>query len=329
MDISRVELYRHLPLATPFSVHIFPSYFCNFRCGYCLHGLEEETLKTMRFKRQMMPWGIYQKTIDDAAFFPDKLKALIFAGHGEPLTHPDIAKMVAYAKQKTAADRVEIVTNGALLSQSMSRSLINAGLDRLKISIQGTGALKYKEISGVEFDFESFLANLEWLYDHKTATNVYVKIIDVALEGEGDEKRFYELFASRADHVAVEYAIPFVNAVDYNRYGKKMELAKQGHRIRDVKVCSMPFYMMVLDPEGRILPCCSTEIPVSFGNIREEPLCGIWNSQSRGKFLELQLRNRFINSVCAKCAVPNFGLQEGDYLDEWREELMSVYSLRQ
>jgi radical SAM protein with 4Fe4S-binding SPASM domain len=273
-----------------------------------------------------MEWGVYQKSIDDLAFFSDKLKALIFAGHGEPLTHPDIAKMVAYAKVKSAADRIEIVTNGSLLSKDLSMKLIEAGVDRVKVSIQGTSASKYKKISGVQCDFDALLDNLTWFYEHKTATDVYVKIIDVSLEDEEDEKLFRGLFAPCADHVAVEHAIPFVNAINYDRYGKKMELAKQGHRAREATVCAMPFYMLVLDPYGHVLPCCSTEIPLSFANIKEKSLHEIWNSRIHDSFLALQLKNRFGNPVCAKCSVPKFGLQEGDYLDDHVKELLHLYA---
>ncbi|GHV38928.1 radical SAM protein [Synergistales bacterium] len=326
-DISRAELYKQLPLTTPFSLHIFPSYFCNFRCSYCLHSLSDEALKNMRFERQMMPLDIYKKAIDDLSFFPDRFKALIFAGHGEPLTHPDIAKMVAYAKEKRAADRVEIVTNGSLLTQSLSRDLIDAGVDRLKISIQGTSALKYKNVSSVDVDFDIFLKNLAWFYEHKTITDVYIKIIDVALDGKEDEERFQRLFAPLADMAAVEYAIPFVKEIDYNSYGKNTGLAKQGHKAKGTMVCAMPFYMIVLAPNGDVLPCCSTEIPISFGNINEESLSDIWNSSLRKRFLALQLRNRFDNAICARCSVPNFGLQEGDYLDDYKEELTHLYNL--
>ena len=40
-------------------------------------------------------------------------------------------------------DKVEIVTNGILLTKEMSDRLINSGLDRLRISLQGLDEEKY------------------------------------------------------------------------------------------------------------------------------------------------------------------------------------------
>lgn len=66
-----------------------------------------------------------------------KLKLLVFAGLGEPLLHPQIAEMAAYAKKREVAGTVRIITNASLLTHKMSDSLIEAGLDSLKISLQG------------------------------------------------------------------------------------------------------------------------------------------------------------------------------------------------
>ena len=40
--------------------------------------------------------------------------------------HPDIAEFVAYAKNATVADRIEVVTNAVALTPAMSDKLIDA-----------------------------------------------------------------------------------------------------------------------------------------------------------------------------------------------------------
>lgn len=324
MNTVRTELFHSLPLNTPFSVHVFPSFYCNFKCNYCLHSLGGQELSKKNFKRQYMDFQTYKKAIDDVRMFPDKLKALIFAGHGEPLLHKEIADMVAYAKQTQKFERIEIVTNGSLLVPGLSEQLIEAGLDRLRISLQGVNAKEYENVSGVNIDFEKFVDNIRYFYEHKRNTEVYIKIIDIALKEDGDEEQFKHIFESISDITAIEYAIPFVKEIDYTDIGELSKKCKQGHK-QASHICSMPFYMMVINPDGNIVPCCATDFPMIFGNVKEENLVDIWNSKVRNLCLKRQLGGVDKIPICKECNVPAFGLQAGDYLDGHEEELLRRY----
>ena len=326
---KRTELYQKLPLATPFSLHMFVSYFCNFRCSYCLHSLSDEQLEKKHFVKQWMDFEVYKKAIDDAKKFSGKLKALIFAGHGEPLLHKDIARMVAYAKQQDIAERVEIVTNGSLLTHELSDALIAAGLDRLRVSVQGIDADAYKATMGKPFDFDTFVEQLDYFYQHKTQTEVYCKIIDVALRNKEEEQIFCKIFAPMADEAAIEYEIPFVQEIDNQALKAEFACSKQGNAVQGAKVCAMPFYMLVVTPNGDVVPCCSTDVPIVYGNVKSESLTDIWQSARVRGFCRVHLLgNREKHPVCSACSVPAYGLQTGDYLDDHAAELLDKYPLK-
>lgn len=321
-SIQRTALHEKLPLNEPFSLHIYPSFFCNFKCAYCLHSLDPGTLKQKGFQRQFMDFPVYRKAIDDAAAQGWHLKAIIFAGHGEPLLHRQIADMVAYAKEMKIADRIEIVTNGSLLTSELSDALIAAGLDRLRISLQGVSAEAYQETSGVSIDFEQFVEQIRYFCRKKTVTDVHIKIIDVAMTGTGDKERFEQIFQPIADTVAIEYAIPFVPEIHLDHLSGKN---KQGCAVH-AATCSMPFYMLTVYPDGDVLPCCSTEVPEVFGNIMETNLGRIWTSKKRMEFLLRQLDGVMSMPVCCRCSVPALGLQEGDSLEGHQEKLKPAYT---
>ena len=323
--MTRVQLHKCLPLATPLSLHIFPSFFCNLKCNYCLHCLPQNELEKISFKKQSMPFDIYQKAIDGLLEFPQKLKALIFAGHGEPLIHQDIVKMVKYAKQKDVSERIEIVTNATLLTHELSDHLISAGLNRLRISIQGVTSEKYKTITGMSIDFEQLVQNISYFYTSRRNCEVYVKIVDVALMDDIEKERFINIFKDISDSAAIEYVIPFINSIDYSDIGTDLSKTKMGRHCCRTNICSMPFYMLVLNPDGSVLPCCSTEIPIVYGNMQTSSLLNIWNSNIRKRFLYNQLKHKDQNEVCKRCSVPMYGLQEGDYLDSSVERLMEIY----
>lgn len=327
--VKRVELYKKLPLQTPFSLHVFPSYFCNFRCKYCLHSLSEDVLTKKGFKRQFMDFDTYKKAIDDCKAFDKKLKAIIFAGHGEPLMHPEISKMVAYVKEQNIANRVEIVTNGSLLTNNLSDDLIAAGLDRLRISVQGINGQAYENTMGKPFDFDKFIEQLKYFFIHKKNTEIYCKIIDVAMKSPEEEATFHKIFSEVSDETAIEYEIPFVQEIDNTALKNSFECSKQGNKATTAKVCAMPFYMMVLTPNGDIVPCCSTDIPIVMGNIKEESLKEIWDSARWKGFCRVHLlKNRDKHFICSKCSVPQFGMQMGDYLDDQAEDLLEKYPIK-
>jgi len=315
----RTTLSEVLPLRTPFSLHVFPSYYCNFKCTYCLHNLSAEALRERRFERQLMDFGMYEKAIDGLKEFPDKLKAIIFAGHGEPLVHPQIREMVKFADG--VADRTEIVTNGSLLSMGMSEGLIAAGLGVLRVSIQAVTDEGYERITGRKVRVADLLECLRYFYKTRGNTRVHVKIIDMGLSND-DIERFYDLFGPIADEVSIEYVIPFINEIPLtNDKGK----TKHGGPESESKICSMPFYMIALDPNGDLVPCCSSVVPYCYGNVKKESIKQMWDSPERNRFLLLQLVDLSQNRVCGACSVPRYGLQEGDYLDEDRGRLIKVY----
>jgi radical SAM protein with 4Fe4S-binding SPASM domain len=318
----RTDLSEVLPLRTPFSLHVFPSYYCNFRCTYCLHSLPAEVLRAREFKQEFMDYGMYEKAIRGLKEFPEKLKAIIFAGHGEPLIHSRIVEMVWFAEELKVADRTEIVTNGSLLSMEMSEGLVSAGLGVLRVSIQAVTDEGYERVTGRKVNVADLIGCLRYFYNMRGNTRVHVKIIDMGLSKD-DIKRFYDLFGPVADEVSVEYVIPFINEIPLtNDQGK----TKHGGQESESKICSMPFYMIALEPNGDLVPCCSSVVPYCYGNVKKESIKEMWNWEGRRKFLLLQLVDLSQNRVCGACSVPRYGLQEGDYLDECRERLVGVYS---
>jgi len=117
-------------------VYIEPTNACNLKCRTCIRNIWEEPLGQMSQRT-------FARTIEGLrAFSP--VPAVFIGGFGEPLAHPDIVKMVIQAKSLGAS--VELITNGTLLTQDMSHKLIEAGLDLLWVSIDGTTPSSYADV---------------------------------------------------------------------------------------------------------------------------------------------------------------------------------------
>ena len=77
---------------------------------------------------------------------------------GESLLHPNIIRMIKYAKLKGVLD-VALNTNGLLLDKEMVKHLLQAGLDRLIISVDGATPNSYENIRQGG-NFEKLIKNI-------------------------------------------------------------------------------------------------------------------------------------------------------------------------
>ncbi|MDL2248522.1 radical SAM protein, partial [Tyzzerella sp. OttesenSCG-928-J15] len=284
-------------------------------------SLENEIL-SKKFKKQMMDFDLFKKAIDGCAGFDKPLEMILFAGLGEPLMHPQIADMVAYAKKSGITKRVDVLTNASLLTKEMADKLIDAQLDRLRISIQGLTTEKYKEVSGTNIEFSKIIDNIAYFHHRRKGTSMYIKIIDCAL-GDNEKEEFEKIFSPICDEYAVEYLSPFVSEIDYSKlqsefYGTFRDGGVSGGSM----ACPHTFYMLAVHPDGSVMPWCTGDIALSYGNVENNTIPEIWHSNTVKDFWKLQLKNRFDNPICAKCQVPVYNVREGDSLNGYEKEIL-------
>jgi radical SAM protein with 4Fe4S-binding SPASM domain len=324
---ARTPLADVLPLKTPFVVQMFPIYACNFTCEYCFHAVPKKE-RGFVSDWPVMKYDLYKKCIDELALFEDQLKVLRFVGMGEPLLHKNIVEMVAYAGSKQVALRVELLTNGSLLTRRMSDALIAAGLSRLVISLQGISSAKYRQISNVEIDFEKFVANIEYFYKQKTNTHVYIKIVDYALDQVDTREKFYQVFGGICDSIAVENAVPIMPGVDYERVLKNPSGSSTqfGLPVAPIQVCPQAFFTMQINPDGKVVPCYQISYPAIMGDENHHTIQEIWNGEAYRRFRLGMLDGRDqVNDVCAKCNFIQYRLFPEDDLQGVAERLKGAY----
>lgn len=110
---------------------------CNLNCKMCFRNawINEET-------GDMDP-AYLSKVLHDEKVMKN-VHTVFFGGMGEPLSHPDILSMVGEASKRVA--HVELITNGTLLTEEMSHKLLEAGLTKLWVSMDGFEESFYESI---------------------------------------------------------------------------------------------------------------------------------------------------------------------------------------
>lgn len=325
---KRTKLADVLPLKTPFVVQIFPIYACNFSCNYCIFSLEKAKRHFISDKIAM-DYDLYTKSIEEISGFPDKLKVLRFVGIGEPLLHKRLPDMIRYAVERDVANVVEILTNASLLTPELSDSILTAGLTRLVVSLQGTTGERYREVSGVNIDFEKFVGNLRYFFENKGKVQMYVKIVDTALHGEDDEERFYQVFGDICDTMAVEHTVPIHSGVEYEGILKAgtTPLTQFGLPVTEVQICPQPFFTLQINPDGKIVPCYSFEYPEIMGDCNRQSIPEIWNGAKFHHFRRTMLDGiKSACKVCSSCNIIKYRLFPEDDLNDAAERLREFYT---
>lgn len=129
-----------------------------------------------------MSFETFKKIMDEGAEYGLCAIKLNSGGRGEPLLNKLLPEMVAYAKTKGIMD-VYFNTNATMLSRDIGEKLIQAGLDRLSISLEGTNAEVYEKYR-VGASFERVLKNIKEFIKRRDEMNVekpLVRIQTIAL----------------------------------------------------------------------------------------------------------------------------------------------------
>lgn len=314
--MERKKLKDVIPLRTPYAVYFFPTNLCNFMCKYCAHsgGLGKFEAE-YGLKPETMSFETFARSIDQMKSFQDKLKVINLSGQGEPLLNPAIADMVRYAKEADVAERIEIITNASLLTNELSDELIDAGLDCIRISLQGMSDETYFKVCGKKVKVDNLFSNIGYFYRHKKQCQVYIKVMDIALQN-GETELFYQTFDGISDRMYIEQCKPVYDSVEMTQ-NMQTDTDRYGREHSPRQVCPLPFYMLGILPDGTISPCETIYVPEVLGNVWQDDLFSVWNSGKMKLFQQMQLEKmRKNNPKCARCCAPDDVAHPDDNLDD-------------
>lgn len=161
-------------------VYIEVTTLCNFDCTTCVRNSWDDSLGKMDY-------DTFQLIIQQLKELPD-LEWVHLGGFGEPLSHPEIFEMIKQIKDLGL--KVEIISNGSLLTQEAAQKLIDLQIDRLFISLDGPDEEAYNEIR-VGADFVTVIGNIKALNKLKSERNATYP--ELGIEFVAMKKNFHKL----------------------------------------------------------------------------------------------------------------------------------------
>lgn len=286
-----------LPLSTPWVINVDPSSMCDLRCKYCFH------YKNRNPKNYgMMEWSLYRKLISDIKKFPRKLKTLRLYAFGEPMMNPLFADMVRLAKDENVSFDIDTTTNGMFLNPSRNLDIINAGIDRINLSVVGVSDSKYLEFSGRKVNFVKFVENVSHLYHNRRQCILFIKLNGDIVSTE-DQEKFLEIFTPICDGIAVEHVMDCWYDFKMEGIIRNKDVGVYGQPLTKVDVCPYIFYSFCVQYDGEVSACfLDWNRKLIIGDAKKEKLKDIWNGKSLRGIRKLMLsKQRDCIIACKGC----------------------------
>lgn len=154
----------------PLLVDLELASICNLRCPMC-YTISDEFKKSVNTTR--MDWDLYCRIIDEIG---GKVPAIRLSLRGEATLHKRFADCVRYAKDHGIKE-VSTLTHGFKLNRDYFAQLVDAGIDWITVSIDGTGETYEKIRKPIKF--EALLDKIKDIKKYKDERGLHRPVIKV------------------------------------------------------------------------------------------------------------------------------------------------------
>jgi len=279
----------HPPVPTR-HVQIEISNLCNYSCIFC------PRIKSVR-KKGMIKEELFTRLAQEVYDFG--AREMSFHYSGDPFIHPKLAEYVKRCKD-IGYSYVYIDTNGSEATPDKVRSVIDAGVDSIKFSVNAGTRETYKFIHGVDA-FERVVENIKYCDEYRKKKNPQMKLFVSCVYTKytkGEKEKIKELF---------EYCdeVIFQPAADFS--GVMPEVNELLHDQEDnsyANTCPCPtvFGGIYITYEGYLAACCMNfDNHVVVADLNKMSLKDAWYGEKMTELRKRHLEKDLRGTVCYNC----------------------------
>ncbi|MFW5889866.1 MAG: radical SAM/SPASM domain-containing protein [Marinilabiliaceae bacterium] len=293
--------------ARPFALSVEPTPLCQLRCPECPTGAGELDRPTGK-----MTLGLFSKIIEESSPFVFYLN-LYF--QGEPLLHPEIGAFIRKAKQHYIYTTIS--TNGQKLNKEMCSELVEAGISRIVVSLDGFTQPVY-EIYRRKGHVETVKTGISELLKAREKRGAKYPLVVVQYlafshnrhelskikqwcRDQGVDK--LEIKRAQINEFGDRTVAPDQNKSRYKTGSKgKFEIKGKARNY-----CWRQWSSAAITWDGTMVPCCydkNADHPM--GHLADNSFEKIWNGLNANTFRNVILTNRSSISICRNCPEGRF-----------------------
>jgi radical SAM protein with 4Fe4S-binding SPASM domain len=291
---------------------------CNIKCRFCYASCtcisetdDESELEELTKEKVKHVLDIIRRDAE--------VPSVSFTG-GEPLLRDDLEELIAYASGSLKM-RVNLITNGTLISDKTAEGLKAAGLASAQVSIESPNPDVHDSIVGVKNAYNASIDGLHALRDAGIAVHPHATLCRLNIHTLLEMAQFAKSLG--VDRFSLNMIIPAGRGIEKDLAVKYSEIKEivlnikskaEAEGIRFMwysptpmclfnpvsnqlgnKGCSACEGLLSVDPYGRLLPCSSWKEPL--GDLLRQGFKSLWFGD-RGKFLR---GKRSAHPECMEC----------------------------
>jgi len=273
----------------PFRLWVETCSACNLKCVMCPNKFMTPQ------EKGLMSLDLFKKIVDEARGFASDL----YLHHrGEPLLNPALFDMIAYAR--VAGLKTRFHSNGTLLDAAKAAKLLEASPDLVSFSVDGFAKAPYERVR-VGGTFEATLDNIAGflkLRRERGLSRPYVVIEKIVFKNDPTPAPAAEVEATRRrfEEAGVD------EIIEKEEYAWAEEGAPELEAPPGDRVCTFPWYAMVICWDGTVTPCPQDfHARMTLGSVARTSLAEVWNGPAYQ-----DLRRRLASDLdslplCRKC----------------------------
>ncbi len=295
-------LSRPVVWSQPFSVHLETASVCNLKCPECITGMKltNRSSKLMDVELVKEKLKLHQKH----AFYCN----LYF--QGEPFLNLQLAEIIKLTKDMNYYSVVS--TNGHFLNEKKCISIIESGLDKLIVSLDGIDSESYSKYRSGGF-FSKVTQGISQMAKTKKELNkrnpllVVQMLVNKTNEHQLDKARRFvkDLGADMLELKSMQIYTDegrkqfLPSGKKFNRYsGKNRNYSSHSH---NKGVCKRLWSHVVYTSDGLMVPCCYDKKPEYIINGENRVNSNLWRSEQMQDFRSKLFKNEEVPEICRNC----------------------------
>jgi radical SAM protein with 4Fe4S-binding SPASM domain len=278
-------------IGMPVSINAELTNNCNLRCPECSSGSG-----LMKRERGYMDLGLYNKVVNELRPYLYNIN-LYF--QGEPMLHPNFFSFVGIGN----GIRTIVSTNGHYLSVENADKIVNSGLNKLIISLDGNDQDTYSSYRR-NGNYNTVVDGIRNITNAKKRINSSLKIEIQFLVNRLNEHQIPQIskFAKKVKATLKFKSIALwlpLNA-KFSRYRKKNGEYIIKNSLPDS--CARLWFNPVITWDGKVLPCCfDKDAEFVMGDLNQDTFREIWDGPKYRIFRKSILSGRNMIDICRNC----------------------------
>lgn len=289
----------------PFSLSIEPTTACNLGCPECPSGLKQFTRPTGK-----LDLDLHQRMLDQVS------KSVFYINYyfqGEPFLHPQFLELIRQAKKHKIYTATS--TNAHFIDQKKAEEIIDSGLDRLIISIDGLTQETYENYRVHGNLAKVIEATKLLIITKKEKRSVTPHLIFQFLAVKPNEHEIPAVFTLGKEMGIDEVRIKTAQLYDFkhgnalmpeNENYSRYKLQSDGTyklKFKTGNHCWRMWSGSVLTWDGKVVPCCfDKDAKHVLGSLENTDFNTIWNDKKYKAFRQAVLTGRNQIDICQNCS---------------------------